>query len=58
LPISAEGELQKGWRRRVCSQSDILGPASCRKQPVNVAKDANVATPHNPAWPAGTSVLQ
>jgi hypothetical protein len=38
------GRRESGIR----SHGDILGPASCRKQYANVAKNATVATPHCP----------
>jgi hypothetical protein len=46
-----------GGEGAIGSQKDILGPASCRKQYANVAKNATVATPHCPVLPAGHDLL-
>src|ERR1700693_4143000 len=46
-----------GGEGGICSQRDILGPASCRKQSANVAKNATVDTPHCPVLPAGHDLL-
>lgn len=48
---------KNGGEGGICSQRDILGAASCRKQYANVAKNATVATPHCPVLPAGHDLL-
>lgn len=49
--------LKYGGEGGICSQRGILGPASCRKQYANVAKNATVATRHCPVLPAGHDLL-
>jgi hypothetical protein len=46
-----------GGEGGICSQSDVLDPASCRNEYATVARNATVATPHCPLLPADHLLL-